>query len=376
MKAYRAQLTVRPRPQLPPESLRERLPLMGWLIYEASWNAVQRIVASYDELPAGPERADSEAAHGQVRRLGNAARGLVWPEFAPRALGAIRAQALAESKRDTPLSYDEAWIYHREAKRRYRTYLDALGTVPERTRFVIALDEVLLQLALAETGTACRTAERVIGKWAEESPDAPVEEEERRVQVIYPDVEEAAETGARALAAAAKIRDEYGLVHEVTEDRMALVTGFRNPGIMCARAALIALALCPAMESIGLVQLRLNFALLVPGHSLPATAPFDPCLAVDPLDGAAVGALSAWLAPETRSSQRVRGNMIGSATLPLFIQSVMALRSLTGDAHGYLDWRREWPELGRYWQQGGREDPVDRAISAALRRQSLDVGRE
>src|SRR5215472_19140212 len=31
-----------PRPQLPPEPLAGRLPLMGWLIYEASWEAVQR----------------------------------------------------------------------------------------------------------------------------------------------------------------------------------------------------------------------------------------------------------------------------------------------------------------------------------------------
>jgi hypothetical protein len=94
VQEYRDRFLVEPKPQLPPEPLRELLPLMGWLIYEASWDAVQRVEAAF-ELLEESRRADSEVAYRQVRRVANCARALVWPEYAPRALGAIRAQALA-----------------------------------------------------------------------------------------------------------------------------------------------------------------------------------------------------------------------------------------------------------------------------------------
>ncbi|MFI5960247.1 hypothetical protein [Cryptosporangium sp. NPDC051539] len=422
VEQYRAHYYVGREPaQLPPEPLLELLPLTGWLIYEASWNAVRQIDASFQSAADGPERTRSEIAYHQVNRLAEAARQLPWPEFAPRALGAIRSQALAESKRDTEESYDLAWHSHRDADKRYRSYLDSLGDDPARARFVLALDEVLLQLALAETGTACRTAERVVGRWAEEYSAGTRQDEERWVQRIYRDVTTGADIGARALATAQRIKDTHGLVHTVTEERMALVTGYRNPGIMCARAALIALALCPAMEDLGrlpangltwrqhrealteqfvrayrateqpvtdrdgepvpwdedhqraLVQLRLNLALLRPGYSLPSEAPFDPCLEPDPLDGKAIAALSGWLAPASQGSTRVRGSMIGSATMPLFVQSALALRSLTGDPEDYLEWRRDWFELGRYSNQPGRRDRVEAALREAASRPSLRI---
>ena len=55
----------------------------------------------------------------------------------------------------------------RRAARRYELYRESHSAGIAQERFLRSLDEVLLQLALAETGTACRAAERVIGLWAE-----------------------------------------------------------------------------------------------------------------------------------------------------------------------------------------------------------------
>ncbi len=425
---YRARFYTRPRPQLPPEPLDDLLPLMGWLIYEASWYSVQRVRAAFESM-SPDERRPSEQAYRQIRSLANAARRLVWPEFAPRALGAIRAQALAESKRDTAEGYDEAYIIHQEAADKHQSYLDSHGGSPAEVhaRFELDLNEVLLQLALAETGTACRTAERVICRWSQEFDDpANGDDETQWVQKMYLELSDAIEIGNRALTTAKKIKDGPGLVQQVDEYRLALVTGYRNPGIMTARAALLALALAPAMEHLGrkparwptwpgeradlikrftsayeqieapvvdddghvvgmklehqraLVQLRLQLALLVPGHTLTATEPFDPCLESNPLDDDAVKVMSQWLSRQENASSGGpnHGNIMAAATMPLFIQSVLALRSLTGRAEGYLGWLADWWELGRYATEAGRSARLQAAITEATSRPSLRVGRE
>lgn len=405
-----------PRPQLPPEPLAGRLPLMGWLIYEASWEAVQRVATAFELQPADG-RSGSDLAYRQVRRLADAARRLPWPEFAPRALGAIRAQALAESKRDTQGGYDAAWIAHQEGRRRHQSYLDSHGNAPARERFARDLDEVLLQLALAETGTACRTAERVISRWAEELAvaDDPQENEAsqaRWVQRMFRELSEGVQTGELAIATVTRVKQQYGLVEKVDENRLALVTGFQNPGIMTARAALLALALCPAMERLGrsapggdswkqaragllerfeaayrsieepvvkadgtplpmraehqrsLVQIRLNLALLMPGYPLPARQPFDRCLELNPLDDQATQALSQWLATQVNGQRRGDANAIGSATMPSFISSVVRCRSLSGVDSGYHEWRAAWFELDRYTSEDGREGRVKAVLDA------------
>ncbi|WP_327010865.1 hypothetical protein OHA72_28530 [Dactylosporangium sp. NBC_01737] len=423
VERYKAAYYVEPVPELPPAPLAELLPLMGWLIYEASWNAVQQVQAAFEAMDE-QEREQSARAYGYIRRLADAARGLVWPEFAPRALGAIRSQALAESKRDTEAGYDAAYIVHQEARDRYRSYCGTHGDLAGREDFLLALDEVLLQLALAETGTACRTAERVICRWSEDFAGAGTDDEERWVQRMYKQLFEAVEIGRRALDTARTIKDKHGLVHVVTLRRLALVTGYRNPGIMTARAALLALALCPAMEHLqrmpaaaatwegerallieqvthaynaiqepvsnadgtpmpmkrdhqrALVQLRLNLALLVPGHSLPSQDPFDPCLTPDPLDDEAVTGLSSWLLQHESGGGPNHGNIIGAATLPLFNQSVVALRSFTGNGPAYYPWRRRWYKLGRYSEQSGREARVEAALRVSEARPSLGVRTE
>lgn len=417
---YRATFSTRPRPKAPPEPLGELLPLMGWLMYEVSWFSVQKVRAAFESLP--PEkRASSERAYRHLRQLANAARRLVWPEYAPRALGAIRAQALAESKRDTEDGYDEAYIIHQEAAEKHQSFLESHADSPDgvRERFELDLDEVLLQLALAETGTACRTAERVICRWSQEFDDpADGDDETQWVQKMYLDLTDAIEIGNRALTTAQRIKNGPGLVQQVSERRLALVTGYRNPGVMTARAALLALALAPAMEHLqrrparfptwpaeradlierftaayrmieerivddagtvvemrrdhrrALVQLRLQLALLVPGHALPSTGP---------LDDEAVTAMSQWLsAPENESTGGPNhGNIMAAITMPLFLRSVLALRSLTGDPGGYLTWLEKWSALGRYATEEGRPARLQTAIAAATAPgASLRVGRE
>jgi hypothetical protein len=417
---YRATFSTRPRPQTPPEPLGELLPLMGWLLYETSWFSLQEVRAAFESLPA-EKRAASERAYRHLRLLANAARRLVWPEYAPRALGAIRAQALAESKRDTEDGYDEAYIIHQEAAEKHRSFLDSHAGRPDgvRKRFALDLDEVLLQLALAETGTACRTAERVICRWSQEFDDpADGDDETQWVQKMYLELTDAIEIGNRALTTAQRIKNGPGLVDKVDEHRLALVTSYRNPGVMTARAALLALALAPAMEHLqrkparfatwpaeradliqrftaaylmigerivdgegavvemrhdhkrALVQLRLQLALLVPGHALPSTGP---------LDDEAVTVMSEWLSAEENASTGGpnHGNIMAAATMPLFLRSVLALRSLTGDPGGFLIWLEKWSALGRYATEQGRPVLLQTAITAATAPgASLRVGRE
>ena len=393
--------------QEPPEELAEDLWLMGWLIYEASWRLVQEIPPSFESM-TGEWRERSKLAAGLVRRLADQARALPWPHFAPRALGAIRADALTSSKRDTAQGYSEAFTLHREAHERYESYRELHGDRPDRERYRLGLQEVLLQLALAETGTACRTAERVIVSWSEEleaeNPLWGADDETFWVQVMFKDLVAGVTIGGRALHEAAQIEQDHGFSREgATEDRLALPTAFRNPGIMTARAALLVLALCPEMERLGhepqlgcetwagmrdallnriknayqavekpvldkerrftplvsahqraLLQIRLGLALLVPGFSLPSELDFAPCLATNPLDSNAVEALSACLAEGYKDGkERGRGNVMAGAVMPAFIRSVEACRAVYGVDHGYQEWQRRWAILGRNTSQAG-----------------------
>jgi tetratricopeptide (TPR) repeat protein len=411
---YRAKFLVEPRPQLPPDELRERLPLMGWLIYEASWNSVLRVQAGF-AAAQGEKYEESKRAYDQVIRIANATRQLIWPEYAPRALGAIRAHALAESKYDTEASYDSAYEVHAEADERLKAYRDTLGHDPAAAPLVLQLDEMLIQLALAETGTACRFPEQGIGRWDATKLGGTARDEQRWVQKMYRSLVRGVDIGLLALTTAERINKEHGLVHprDVNEHRLAMITGFRNPGIMTARAALLMLALGPAMESMGRRaaraatwreeredlkktfrqayaaieqeltdadgnpvemdadhlraqhQLRLNVALLVPGFPLP-----------NPLDDAAVEQESLWLEDEKNGGGPNNGNVMGSAIMPLFIQSVVALRSLTGDGAGYAAWRQAHPRLGRYADEDGRLALIAAAMAEAAGRDSLRIGAE
>jgi hypothetical protein len=413
IQEYRAFLTE-PRPQLPPDQLAQRLPLMGWLIYEASLAPLWLVTPAFEALTSEGSQA-ARSATEMIARAADAARSLPWPEFAPRALGAIRAQALAASKRDTERGYDDAWILHQEARTKHASFTDSHAIGASRGRYVLDLDEVLLQLALAETGTACRTAERVIGRWAEELEDEngawTAGDSARWTQRMFRELSDAVAIGERAIEVAARIEAAAAFVHRVDEHRLALVTSYQNPGIMTARAALLMLSMCPEMEALGrrpgnhetwaglraellerverayrhielpvrtaegdplplqreharsIVQLRLLLALLAPGHTFPARLVFDPCLELDRLDDGAVQALSGWLADRgATGGRRGDANVIGSATKPSFISSVEACRATFGAASGYRQWRRRWYELDRYADEPGRRERVERVL--------------
>jgi hypothetical protein len=413
VQEYRAFL--RDRAELPPDELVGRLWYMGWLIYEATWQSLDRIAPGFESL-SDARRETSREVQDLIARGADAARSLPWPEFAPRALGAIRGQALAASKRDTEDGYDDAWILHEEARKKYALYRDYHVGRKDRDHLLLALDEVLVQLALAETGTACRTAERVISRWTEDEEfEFSQRADERWAERMFPELLQGVTIGEQALEMAAAIETDHGLVHQVDEHRMALVTSFQNPGIMTARAALLMLSMCAEMEDLGrrplpgddswkqsrqslierferayryiekdipggkgirlplhpaharsIVQLRLNLALLVPGHPLPAGLVFDPCVEVDPLDERAIEALSGWLAEDVDGKQRGDANIIGSATKPGFIRSVMACRAAAGAAaDGYLRWRQKWPVLDRYVGEPGRAERVEQALRVA-----------
>jgi hypothetical protein len=418
---YRALATM-PRPQLPPPALVERLPMMGWLLYEASLRPLWGIAPRFEAL-TGEALAENLAASSLITRTAHAARQLPWPEFAPRALGAIRSEALVASKRDTEFGYNEAWALHSEAKRKHAVFADSHAAGDQRDRHILALDEVLIQLALAEAGTACRTAERVVGRWSEgveEGTWAP-QDGGRWTQRMFRELSEGASYGEMALQVASRIEDRHGFVHDVDEHRMTLTTGYQNPAIMTARANLLMLSMCSEMEALGrqppggagswsqaqsnllrsfesayryiekvvvdsqgerlplnaahrrsIVQLRLHLALLCPGYSLPAMERFAPCLDADPLDDEAAEALATWLAEPVDGKVRgddgkVRGdaNVIGSATKPGFIRSVEACRRAAGVTGGYREWRVRWFTLDRYAQERDRRERVLKALAEA-----------
>jgi hypothetical protein len=401
---YHAYAQAVPGPK-PPPPLDELLRPMGRLLYEASWEAVQRVPAMLDAAVMNVDALGRGlAVIDDISALADAARRLPWPEYAGRALGAIRAQALAESKRDTEAGYDVAWTVHQEARRRYHDYREALSD----ERSLRDLDEVLLQLALAEAGTACRTAERVISRWSEDFAD---EGESRWLERIFGDLSAGADIGEQSIDTARQIERRYGFVDSVTEDRLALRSALQNPGIMTARASALLLALGPAMRRLGLrpgtfstwedreaheigrftkayraieapvvlddgepvpirpavlrqlVHMRLNLALLKPGHHLPSALSFPPVLERADLDDDALTALSVWLAPSRGGPGRERG--IGAAMMPAVIRSIRVCRGRGSDDRSYDRWRIKWFQLDQFSNQHGRRTRLDEALAAS-----------
>lgn len=410
---YRKILVKNPSP-LPPGDVVDRLPLMGWLIYEASMGQLWGIQPAFETL-AGEKGEQSRADADLIIRLAEAARGMPWPEFAPRALGAIRAHALVESKRDTEDGFDAAYIYHQEARKKQRSFLDSHGTDPQRDRYVLDLEEVLLQLALAETGTACRNAERVLGLWAEElEKDDSTWTEEKSAQWtkrMFRQLYDGVAIGEHALRVAGEIHEKHGFTFEVSEDRLALPTAFRNPAIMTCRALLLVYSMCPEMQHLGedpidtdswedfrkglikrfddafeylrrrvekqdgsdwpmlfdhlrsMAQICLHLGLLIPAHQLSEDLVIDDTLTLRCLNDDAVEAISKWLATEVDGKQRGDANIIGTASKPSFIASVEACRTDTGVAADYREWRWRWFKLDRYATSEGRRERMKRLLN-------------
>jgi len=398
-------------PQLPPPELVERLWSFGWLLYELSWALTPAVQARYEALDDEAARTSVTAAE-QIDELADIARDLPWPEYAPRALGALRSQALAHSKRDTEAGFSRAWLLHEEANELWANYRE---NHKGDSRYEKALDETMIQLWLAQTGTSCRTIEQTVGRWAESVRDKDIEphDENRLMQQMFDRLWNGVSFGEEALRVAAEIDASYGLAHEVTRDNLALVTAFRNPGIMTARAALLLLPLSQAMRSIGrlpprgypdwpaareallqrmrdsykeiekavvddrrepvplilahqhaVVHIRLNLALVAPNIELDSKLDFAECVTRTRLDDAAVQSLCEWLATP-QGNRRHNANLIGTATMPSYITGVEAMRAEYGVASGYRSWRRRWFELDRYAVEEGRWELVKQALGDA-----------
>ena len=118
---------------------------------------------------------------------------------------------------------------------------------------------------------------------------------------------------------------------------------------------------------LAVVQLRLNYALLTPGAWLPSCLKFARCLRHDYLDDDAVRALSSWLAGSPDRGRRGHAGPAGSATWPTYFRRAEARRRGVdpSDDLGYTRWRREWPQLDRYFGEPGRLAYVQEALAAA-----------
>lgn len=402
------------RAPAPPVDREVTLWRLGWLFYESSWALTKLVRTSFDAT----DHAPSKAAVALIVRLSTSYVRLPWPQWAPRGLGALRAHALAESKRDTDAGFVSAWVWHDEAKQRYVEYLATTPAKPSRLR--LGLVETMLQLALAETGTACRGVERTLGSWGEEllesaDPiDAFVEQDnagERRGMLRR--LLKGVQFGRDALERAAEIEQKHGLVHRVDEERLAMVTAFQNPGIMTARACLLAMPLCLGLdgwrppEEFGdwaearaflrdtferayraierevrddhgelkpfsqsferpLMHIRTHFGLLHPGAELGSELSFADCLATARLDGAAVEAMCSWLADRPVPARRGEGNPIASVMMPGYIRLVERYRlDHAGSTGEYAEWRVKWFELDRYADDAARRVWLDVALAAA-----------
>lgn len=398
---------------VPPEDLQETLWLLGWLMYEAAWQLTRRVKAGWG-IAAGAKGAASEAAHDLIMRLTTAYITMAWPHWAPRGLAVLRSAALSFSKQDTRAGYVQAWERHEEAQRRFVEYWESTQNAPERLR--VGLLEAHLQLRLAETGTACRVAERTLAQWDDDPQIGPDEFDSRAsLQAMFDILYTGSRSGTEALQIARLIRDEYELVERVDVARMALLTALRNPAIMTARAYLLMLPLTIALEREvtlppqdyesweaarsgmldafeaayrdleaevirrdgqpvplsddhlrSLVQLRLNLALIRPGTELE-TRLEDAALARTTLDDAAAEKLAQWLIDNAPPDGRNDANVIGAVVLVDYIALVEKLRERSGSPRGgYLSWRRRWLQLDRYIEDDSeRRGIVEAALDQA-----------
>jgi hypothetical protein len=422
------QYQLLPVTQVPPDEMSKLLPVMGWLMYEATFDGLKRIPNRFKET-GGDAAARAQANYEFITRVTNAARNLPWPEYAIRALGAFRAQALAESKQDTQASYVRAQTVHLEARNRHASFLSYHRKFDpdEKDAHLRSLDEVFVQLVLAETGTACRTAERIIDRWAEEFQ--PVDDAEDRrlreqyIQLIFDQMSHGADIGEQALEAAERVAKYHGFVDKVTRTGLAQPESFVNLGIMTARAVLLLLAFYPEMERLGfyplgeddtwdqsrerlrkrfdnayrylerpvrtsdgnrrelrddlklaIVHVRLAAALTMPGRTLPSSLTFAPCLSHQVLDDKAVEAMCEWLTETVidrhgRQTQRSTYRGFGGAIMPNFIDGVEACRVAFGGEPGYRAWRARWFILDKYANEPGRDERLSKVLGLPVTRE-------
>ncbi|RUP27151.1 MAG: hypothetical protein EKK51_27980 [Mycolicibacterium sp.] len=390
---------------VPPDDLADELRFFGWALYEAGQVCIDNIAAAFSYLE-GETRARSETAFAEVTEIAGMARGVPWPEFCLRSLGAVRCQALAHSKRDTSEGYDDAATTHTELDKILARRSDDIesGRFSDSPHFLDLkrdLAEISEQLHLSRTGTACREPEYVLSRWIErtESGDVESDDQDEIIADLAYGLRVGVESGERAIELADLVFTSHGLAPTKDEKRLLGKTSMQNPGIMTARAYLLLLPMCPLMESYeydppdgdsweayadalvvrfvkayqrierpfpgehhdevpyvkshlrSLVQLRLAYFVLCPTLSLPSD--MDDGVLGGTYDLDDVTDLSRWLAAQT---PRADANVIGSATMPEYLRGIEETRSRFGVHSGYRAWRREWLHLDRFHHESGRDE--------------------
>lgn len=414
----------------PEPHVEERLLVFGGLVYELSLVLVNWIEPAFEAKPA-EWATPSEAAAGDIKKLVDLASRLPWQMFTPRVLGALRTAALGHSKRDTQEGYRDAWIHHDLAAKKLETFRDELGSgyLSEETKLQLKthLDEVETQTLLSEVGTHCRRAEFYICRWMERVADGTVDADEQ-VEVLMSIEQQlrlGVQSGERSLGLIDTIEEGPGLVPVKTRRRLVVPGARHNPGIMTARAYLTLMPICSILEEEGITnptpvswerseevyeegfltaygqierqieraqqdatdataalrkslgthlravaQLRLHYGLLRPNATLPTVMDeiSNPEVWCDDLHESTIRALSDWLQRDDNDA-----NIIGSATMPIYIGSVQAVRSRTGDHRPtYIDWRTEWSGLDRFRKESRRSGFVAQALAEAVRESDGD----
>jgi hypothetical protein len=63
---------------------------------------------------------------------------------------------------------------------------------------------------------------------------------------------------------------------------------------------------------------------------------------------------------------RYRSRGFEAATMPSFIRSAVAFRTLGADDRGQQEWRREWFRFEQYANEDGRKDRVEAVLAVAV----------
>jgi hypothetical protein len=213
----------------------EVLRALGWALYEVSFRLTTLISPQFSS-------ADELALLGELRALAECAERLPFRHYAVRAVGAIRAYALALSKSDTPDAYAAAWAEHRAAD---KWLLGVQNSVSPDSSEARACRELQIQLETAKAGTACRAVEtylcqphRLSGNYAGEYV----------LKEVARNARDAIVAGTSALLAFRSLGDHF---EGGRRETLARREWARQPANMAARAHLLIIPCMAILQAAG-----------------------------------------------------------------------------------------------------------------------------
>lgn len=341
---------------------------VGFVLYLVSWTAVNRINPPTDlEGRAG-------ALDQLVLRTARLYRTLPSPDLAAYGLLAIRAEALAYSKRGQFQTYLDSRLSFEDCRRRASRYLKDHPSPSDPVRH--RLLEVIEQVDLAETGTSARVAEERLTQWADH--DYGREASQLRAGA-WRRLHDGIRHGESSIEALTRLREEGRLrAGDRSCEQISTFDWQFRPYQMTARCHLNAIPYCWLFEGSGgpvrprfdarsweheanyhrrqterlfgemllaprrgaslkanalreIVQIRLHYALLFPGCSLPE----------DPSDAGFTEDLSIEGLSRSLCDNGNDANVISSISDPAIVDVI------ENRAPGYRAWLDEWCCLAR-----------------------------